>query len=59
MKPPVQHAINCSINIRGVLAVNTKQGIIQASATPAMTATVPPLPDYAIQSIFCKSVNLF
>lgn len=59
MKPPPQHIINCSINTWGVLATNTTQEITQASATPSMTATVPPLPNYAIQSNFCKSANFF
>lgn len=59
MKPPPQRIINCSINIWGVLATDTKQEITQASATPAMTATVPPLPNYAIQCNFCKIVNFF
>lgn len=59
MKPPPLRVIKCSINIWGVLATNTKQEVTQASATPAMIAMVPPLPDYSIQNIFCESVNFF
>lgn len=54
MKSPPQHAINYSINICDVLATNTKEEITQASDTPAITATVSPPPDYAIQSIFVR-----
>lgn len=59
MKPLPLPVINCSINTWGVLATNTNQEATQASAAPAKTATVHPLPEYSIQSIFCESVNFF